>query len=127
MSQTEAGRYELYYWPSIQGRGEFIRLALEDAGARYVDVARLPEDQGGGVPAIVNLLKSQDLAALPLAPPLLKSEGQVMAQTPLILHYLGPRLALVPNDEQSRLYAHQLFWTIADFLVESHDTHHPLG
>jgi hypothetical protein len=25
--------YELYYWPGIQGRGEFIRLALEEAGA----------------------------------------------------------------------------------------------
>ena len=38
--------YELYYWPGIQGRGEFVRLALEDAGADYVDVARL---NGGDV------------------------------------------------------------------------------
>src|SRR5687768_14880341 len=98
MSQTEDGRYELYYWPFIQGRGEFIRLALEDADARYIDVARLPEEQGGGVPAIVKLLKSEELTALPLAPPLLKSGDQIFAQTPLILHYLGPRLALVPND-----------------------------
>ena len=127
MAQPTDGRYELYYWPSIQGRGEFIRLALEDAGASYVDVARLPEAQGGGVPAIMKLLKSEELTALPLAPPLLKSEDQILAQTPLILHYLGPRLGLVPTDEQSRLYAHQLFLTIADFLVEAHDTHHPIG
>ena len=33
--------YELYYWPDIQGRGEFVRLALEEAGADYVDVARV--------------------------------------------------------------------------------------
>jgi glutathione S-transferase len=127
MSQAADGRYELYYWPSIQGRGEFVRLALEDAGANYVDVARLPEDQGGGVRAIMSLLKSEELEALPFAPPLLKSEGRVFAQSPLILHYLGPRLGLVPNDEQSRLYAHQLFLTVADFLVEVHDTHHPIG
>ena len=37
-------RYELYYWPSIQGRGEFIRLTLEEAGADYVDVARKSDD-----------------------------------------------------------------------------------
>ena len=45
-------RYELYYWPGIQGRGEFVRLALEAAGAEYVDVARMP-GRGMGVPALM--------------------------------------------------------------------------
>src|SRR5207237_9516094 len=49
--------YELYYWPSIQGRGEFIRLALEEAGAPYVDVARQSEKDGGGVKALMNLMQ----------------------------------------------------------------------
>ena len=40
--------YELHYWPRIQGRGEFVRLALEQAGAEYVDVARGPKSSGGG-------------------------------------------------------------------------------
>jgi glutathione S-transferase len=127
MSRTDGGPYELYYWPSIQGRGEFVRLALEDAGAEYVDVARLPETQGGGVKALKRLLGNEALDALPFAPPVLRSADLYVAQTPLILHYLGPRLALVPGDEPSRLYAHQLFLTLADFLVEIHDTHHPIG
>ena len=52
-------RYQLYYWPSIQGRGEFVRLALEEAGADYVDVARKPESEGGGRPAVQRMLEQQ--------------------------------------------------------------------
>ena len=116
-------RYELYYWPSIQGRGEFIRLALEAAGADYTDVARLP----GGMAKMFTLMEGKATARPPLAPPFLKSGRLVIAQTAGILQYLGPRLGLAPADEAGRLWAHQLQLTIADFVLEAHDTHHPVG
>ncbi len=118
-------RYELYYWPTIQGRGEFIRLALEEAGADYVDVARRAGKRG--VPAMMKLLNGKRLARPPYAPPLLKAGKLIIAQTALILFYLGPRLKLVPRDEAGRLWAHQLQLTIADLVVEIHDTHHPVS
>lgn len=120
-------RYELYYWPGIQGRGEFIRLALEEAGADYVDVARLSSRKGGGVPAMMRLLNDESLRHAPFAPPFLKAGKFLIAQTANILHFLGPRLRLVPKDEASRLWAHQLQLTVADFVVEVHDTHHPIA
>jgi glutathione S-transferase len=122
-----AHRYELYYWPSIQGRGEPIRLALEAAGARYTDVARLPEGRSGGVGALMALLEGKRRGPLPFAPPILKHGRVVLAQTAAILQYLGPRLGLAPRDEPGRLYAHQLQLTIADLFVEAHDAHHPVG
>jgi len=118
-------RYELYYWPSVQGRGEFVRLALEDAGADYVDVARLPG--GKGMAALLRFLKGEPVGCPPFAPPFLKAGKQVIAQTANILLFLGPRLGLVPKSEASRLWAHQLQLTIADWLVEVHDTHHPIA
>jgi len=120
-------RYELYYWPGIQGRGEFVRLALEDAGADYVDVARLPESQGGGVAELLRLLEGQGSDRPPFAPPFLKAGRQVIAQTANILLYLGGRLDLAPRNPAGKLWTHQLQLTIADFVVEIHDTHHPLG
>ena len=120
-------RYELYYWPSIQGRGEFVRLALEDAGAEYVDVARLPKRGGRGIPALMRFLESRSVEHPPFAPPFLKAGDLVIAQTANILLFLGPRLGLVPKDEASRLWAHQLQLTIADWLDEVHETHHPIA
>jgi glutathione S-transferase len=120
-------RYELYYWPSIQGRGEFVRLALEDAGADYVDVARLPKRGGGGVPALMRFLESRSVEHPPFAPPFLKAGDLVIAQTANILLFLGPRLGLVPKNEASRLWAHQLQLTISDWTVEVHETHHPIS
>lgn len=120
-------RYELYYWPGIQGRGEFVRLALEDAGADYVDVARMPEKDGLGVPAVMRLLQSPDEKHPPYAPPFLKAGNLLIGQTAHILHYLGPQLGLVPPDEASRLWAHQLQLTVTDFVKEAHDTHHPIA
>jgi glutathione S-transferase len=117
-------RYELYYWPEIQGRGEFVRLALEEAGAKYVDVARVPRR---GVSELLRLMESRSLKRLPFAPPFLKAGKLVIAQTANILFYLGPRLGLVPKSEPSRLWAHQLQLTIADWLSEVHDTHHPVS
>ena len=119
-------RYELYYWPSIQGRGEFVRLALEEGGADYVDVARL-SGRGQGVPALLRFLESKTSERPPFAPPFLKADERVIAQTANILAYLGPRLGLVPKAEASRLWANQLQLTVTDFLVQIHDTHHPVA
>jgi glutathione S-transferase len=119
-------RYELYYWPSIQGRGEFVRLALEEAGADYVDVARL-SGRGKGVPALMRFLGSHAVERPPFAPPFLKAGELLIGQTANILAYLGPRLGLVPQAEAGRLWANQLQLTVTDFLVEIHDTHHPIA
>lgn len=119
--------YELYYWPTIQGRGEFVRLALEDAGASYVDVARLPEDQGGGFDAVLKFLRGGAEGLPPFAPPFLRHGPVVVAQTANILHYLGPGLGLAPADEASRVAALQLQLTISDVVAEVHDVHHPIA
>ena len=119
--------YELYYWPGIQGRGEFIRLALEEGGARYVDVAVLPKAQGGGVPAILRVLETIDVPRPPFAPPILKAGSKFIAQTPNILLFLGARLRLAPTDEPGKLWTHQLQLTVLDFYSEIFHTHHPLG
>ncbi len=123
----ENARYELYYWPSIQGRGEFVRLALEAAGAPYVDVARVPAEEGGGVKVLQALLASTAGGGPFFAPPVLRHGGVTLSQTAAILQYLGPRLRLVPDDDGSRLRAHHLQLTIADFVLEAHDTHHPIA
>jgi glutathione S-transferase len=116
--------YELFYWPGIPGRGEFIRLALEDSGARYLDVARGPE----GVKAIMRMLRGEGFeGAPPFAPPVLKHGALVLAQVANILHYLGPKLGLAPTDEAGSQHALQLQLTISDLVAEAHDTHHPLS
>ena len=120
-------RYELYYWPSIQGRGEFVRLALEEGAADYVDVARMPERDAMGVPAMMRLMQDAPGGRLPFAPPFLKAGKQVIAQAANILQFLGPRLGLVPKGDASRLWVHQLQLTVTDFLVHVHDTHHPIA
>ena len=117
-------RYELYYWPSIQGRGEFVRLALEEAGAEYSDVARRGKS---GMAAMMKLLESKSLARPPYAPPFLKAGKMIIAQTANILLFLGGRLRLAPRDEAGRFWAHQLQLTVSDFVVEIHDTHHPIS
>ena len=119
--------YELYYWPGIQGRGEFIRLALEEAGADYIDTARKPESEGGGATAITAFLEREDIACPPFAPPFLRDGSIVVGQTANILLYLGPRLGLAPSDEVKRLWVHQIQLTIADVVGEAHDTHHPIS
>jgi glutathione S-transferase len=119
--------YHLYYWPGIQGRGEFIRLALEQAGARYRDVGVLPQSRGGGVAAILKVLKARNIRHLPFAPPILKAGRHYIAQTPDILLFLGGQLRLAPADEPGKLWTHQLQLTILDLYLEIFHTHHPLG
>lgn len=120
-------RYELYYWPGIQGRGEFVRLALEEAAAPYIDIALVPEGQGGGAPAVLRWLRDRGLEHPPFAPPFLRAGREWIGQTANILLFLGDRLGLAPRSEVNRRWAHQLQLTIADFVAEVHDTHHPVG
>lgn len=116
-------RYELYYWSSIQGRGEFVRLALEEAGADYEDVARQP----GGEAEMMRLLDGEDVARPAFAPPFLKAGALLIGQTANILAYLGAHDGLAPVAEAGRLWAHQLQLTLADLVDEAHDTHHPIA
>jgi glutathione S-transferase len=118
--------YQLYYWPTIQGRGEFVRLALEEAGARYRDVAR-ESGRGGGVSALLALMKARRIARPPFAPPFLKAGRLVIGQTANILQFLGARHGLSPREEGGRLWVHQLQLTVTDFVAEIHDTHHPIS
>lgn len=115
-------RYELYYWPGIQGRGEFVRLTLEEAGADYVDMARK-----AGTGKMMRMMAGEGVKTPPFAPPFLKAGKLVIAQVANILFFLGPRHGLAPKPEPGRLWVHQLQLTITDFVKEIHDTHHPVG
>jgi glutathione S-transferase len=117
-------RIELYYWPGIQGRGEFVRLSLEDAGAAYVDVAR---QRKNGLMAMMRLLEGEESGALPFAPPFVKAGNVIVSQTASVLAFLAPRLGLVPDAEALRAEASQIQLTLADFVDEIHDTHHPIA
>ena len=119
--------YELHYWPTIPGRGEFIRLALEAAGAPYIDVARGPEQTGQGLPAMMKHLHDRKALHPPFAPPFLVDGAVVIGQTAAILHYLAPTLKLVPRNEALRAWTQQIQLTIADMVTEAHDTHHPIS
>jgi glutathione S-transferase len=119
--------FELVYWPGIPGRGEFVRLAFEFSGVPYVDLARVPAAEGGGVTAVKKVLESTSATLTPFAVPALRHGERIIAHTAAILQYLGPRLGLVPDDEDSRLRAHQLELTITDFAAETHDVHHPIA
>lgn len=113
--------YELYYWAGVQGRGEFVRLTLEEAGVPYKDVARENE------PALMRLLKDRNLDHPPFAPPFLKAGKLLIGQTANILMFLGVRHGLAPKSEAGRLWTHQLQLTISDLVAEVHDAHHPIS
>ncbi len=115
--------YKLYYWPDIPGRGEFVRLALEEAGAHYRDVARTAK----GMTEMQAMLEDDAIARPPFAPPFLVDGDVIIGQTAAILLYLGDKHELAPKDEAGRLWTHQIQLTIADLVVEAHDTHHPIG
>ena len=112
--------YELFYWSEIQGRGEFVRLALEEAGARYRDVNR---ERGDG--AAVHLMDGAETPSF--APPFLRDGDVLVGQMPAILLHLGPKLGLVPDDDRSKLWTHQIQLTLCDLVDEAHDVHHPIG
>jgi len=129
MSASHAGngRYELVYWPFLQGRGEFVRLVLEEAGAEYVDVARLPEAQGGGVQAVLALREEAAANRLAFAPPYLRAGALVIGQTAVICDWLAVRHGLAGDDDVSALAVRQLLLTILDVVDEAHDVHHPIA
>jgi glutathione S-transferase len=119
--------YELHYWPTIQGRGEFVRLALEASGVPYIDVARGPEESGQGISAMQKNMHDRSVTHPPFAPPFLRDGDLIVGQTAAILHYLGPQLKLVARSEQARVWTQQIQLTIADMVAEAHDTHHPVA
>lgn len=116
--------YELFYWPGIPGRGEYVRLALEAAGAPYVDVVRAREN---GMDEMIALLEGEGTKRPAFAPPFLRDGRTIIGQTSAILFWLGPRLSLAPRSEAGALWTHQLQLTIADLVNEAHDVHHPVG
>jgi glutathione S-transferase len=118
--------YKLFYWPSIQGRGEFVRLAMEEAGARYVDVAR-ESGKGMGVGALMRFINGRSMQRPPFAPPFLQAGRLIIGQAANILQFLGARHSLSPKDEAGRLWTHELQLTVADLVSEVHDTHHPVA
>jgi glutathione S-transferase len=115
--------YELFYWPGIQGRGEFIRLALEEAGAEYRDVGR----ETGGIAALQEAMAGKRGGFGSFAPPMLRHGKLFIGQSANILFYIGGQENLAPKSEPARLWTHQIQLTIADLAVEAHDVHHPLG
>jgi glutathione S-transferase len=127
MSDSAHTAYTLYYWPFLPGRGEFVRLILEQANVPYDDVARRPKEEGGGPAAIMRILADATPGLRPLAPPVLVHGDVRLAQMPNICAYLGARHGLAPSDELGRFEAMQLQLTLADLIAETHDTHHPVG
>ena len=118
--------YEFFYWPEIQGRGEFVRLALEDAGTAYVDVARGPESEGRGVPAMLAVMHGKGTSHVPFAPPFLRDGSVIVSHTAAILLYLGGRIGLAPTDQDGRFWTHQIQLTITDIVKEVYNSHHPI-
>ncbi len=119
--------YDLYYWPFLQGRGEYVRLVLEAAGLEYRDVARLDESEGGGIDAMLAFMNGDKGGRPPFAPPFLVDGDIVISQTAEIAAWLGERHGLAPKDEADRLFARSVALTTADFVGEAHDVHHPIG
>ena len=124
---TTTPDYELFYWPTIQGRGEFVRLVLEEAGLPYDDVARRPETEGGGIAALLGILEDDAAGTPPFAPPVLRLGGLRIAQTALICRYVAEQCGLAPTGQEDRLRADQIMLTIMDRVLEAHDTHHPIS
>jgi glutathione S-transferase len=127
MADARGERYELYYWPTIQGRGEFVRLAFEEAGVPYVDVGRQSEDEGGDEDAVMRVLEEKGRGPRPFALPALMVGDFVVSQTAAILHWVAPRIGVAPADDDGRAWALAIQLTIADAVTEVHDSHHPIA
>jgi glutathione S-transferase len=114
----------VYYWPGLQGRGEFVRLALEETKTPYRDIGR---DGKAGMAEMLKFLSAENLPSLPFAPPFLKEGETIIPHVANILMYLAPKLGLVPKPEKIRHVANGLQLTITDMVAEVHDTHHPVA
>jgi glutathione S-transferase len=119
--------YDLYYWPMIPGRGEFVRLVLEEARAPYRDVARLPEAEGGGIEPLMAFMRGERAGQPAYAPPILVRGDLVLAQSAAICAFLGECHGLAPEDPAARMQVLQLQLTVADVVDEAHNTHHPIS
>lgn len=123
-----AAPYEIIYYTGVPGRGEHIRLMLEDAGAAYKDTRVLSFEQARE--AVVAALEGGGNNPPYFAPPLFKHGDLVISQTPNILLYLGPKLGLAgsPDNEGDLYRVNALALTALDLLSnEVHDTHHPIS
>ena len=119
--------YDLYYWPMIPGRGEYVRIVLEAGEADYRDVARLPESEGGGMDAMAAFMQGEGSRFIPFAPPFLVDGDVVVPQSSLGAAYAGEKLGLAPDGEVERQFARAVAVTTADLVAEAHDVHHPVG
>ena len=123
--------YHLIYWPGIPGRGEHVRLALEQAGAEYTDTAHVEDGIKTVSSQISKENKGDSINPPPLAPPILKHGEYTISQTPNILLYLGTKLGLAPTTEEDPVgiyHVNELTLTALDGLSnEPHDVHHPIA
>ncbi len=120
-------RYKLYYWPTIQGRGEVIRLAFEESGEAYIDVARNKPEKKNDHPELIDMLQNGSVNTPPFAPPFLVDGNLIISQAAAILQYLAPKIGLISDDTATQIFAHQIQLTISDLISEAHDTHHPIS
>jgi len=101
-----------------------VRLALEEAGAEYRDIAREPDEPDAQRQVVLDILMDSAHTRPPFAPPFLVDGNVTIAHAANILHYLAPKIGLAPESDIH--FAHQLQLTITDFFMEVHDTHHPI-
>jgi glutathione S-transferase len=113
--------YDFWYWSTIPGRGEFVRLTLEACGIPYRDRARIDGDE-----ALMADMERHD-AGPAFAPPYLVTDGRTVAQTANILFYLSERHECGPTGMKPRYWLAQVQLTIMDMAAEAHDVHHPVG
>ncbi|TAQ89053.1 hypothetical protein B7494_g2622 [Chlorociboria aeruginascens] len=119
--------YELIYYTGVPGRGEHVRLMLEEAGVPYEDTQFLSFDEARK--NVTSWLAGGEHGNPPyFAPPLFKHGDLVISQTPNILLYLGPKLGLAGSRENDLYKINALALTALDLLCnEVHDTHHPIA
>ncbi|VVD89226.1 glutathione S-transferase [Pandoraea morbifera] len=118
--------FELFYWPGLQGRGEFVRLAFEATATPYVEIVR-GDSPGQGLDALLHAMDDPRCIDPPYAPPFLRVGDELIGQTANILAYLGPLLGLVGESPRARRWVNQLQLTLADLVAEVHDGHHPIA
>ncbi|WP_028965682.1 glutathione S-transferase [Sphingomonas phyllosphaerae] len=112
--------YDLWYWPTIQGRGEFVRLVLEAGGIGYRDRAR-----DDGAEAMMRDMAGRGPRA-PFAPPYLVADDVTVAQVADIVLFLQDRHGIGSQDAGMQYWLHQLQLTVADLIAEVHAVHHPV-
>lgn len=123
-SEIEAP-YDLWYWPTIQGRGEFVRLFLAAAGIGWRDRAR----EGDAQALVEDMEKRAENGFAPYAPPYLveRETDFAIAQVAHIVTWLAEKHGRTTGDAATDLHLIQLQLTITDIVAEVHDVHHPIA